>query len=164
MARSATAEETNLTITNDSQGTLNPRRQRFVEEYLIDANGTQAAIRAGYSPKTAHVQGSRLLTDVKVRTSIDEGLARLSERARVSAEWVTQKLLDLHEQAKAEGQLAVAVRALELLGRHLGMFIERREITAMGRVEVVMTRQETRVMDGRAVLVDGADGPKAIEG
>ena len=79
---------------------LAPRRQRFVEEYLVDANATQAAIRAGYSPKTAHVQGSRLLTDVKVRTSIDEGLARLSERARVSAEWVTQKLLDLHEQQR----------------------------------------------------------------
>ena len=45
---------------------LTPKQERFVEEYLIDLNATQAAIRAGYSAKTAEAQGSRLLSNVNV--------------------------------------------------------------------------------------------------
>ena len=52
---------------------LTPRQQRFVDEYLIDLNATQAAIRAGYSPKTAQSQSSRLLSNVMVRAAIIDG-------------------------------------------------------------------------------------------
>ena len=55
------------------------RRARFVQEYCIDLNATQAAIRAGYAPKAAKVQASRLLTNVTVRAEID---ARLAAKAR----------------------------------------------------------------------------------
>ncbi len=47
-----------------TKASLTPKQARFVEEYLIDLNATQAAIRAGYSAKTAEVQGSRLLGNV----------------------------------------------------------------------------------------------------
>ena len=50
---------------------LTEKQQRFVEEYLVDLNATQAAIRAGYSVKTADVQGSRMLRNVKVHRYID---------------------------------------------------------------------------------------------
>ena len=50
---------------------MNARQQRFVTEYLVDLNATQAAIRAGYSRKTAQQQGSRLLTNVVVKRAID---------------------------------------------------------------------------------------------
>jgi phage terminase small subunit len=53
---------------------LTAKQARFVEEYLCDLNATQAAIRAGYSPKTATVQGSRLLTNAKVAAAIHGGL------------------------------------------------------------------------------------------
>ena len=49
---------------------ITPKQQRFVTEYLIDLNATQAAIRAGYSRKTAQQQGSRLLTNVVVKRAI----------------------------------------------------------------------------------------------
>ena len=49
---------------------LTPKQQRFVDEYLIDLNATQAAIRAGYSPKTAQEQSSRLLSNVMVQPGI----------------------------------------------------------------------------------------------
>lgn len=49
---------------------LTEKQQRFVEEYLIDLNATQAAIRAGYSAKTADQQGSRMLANVKVQQAI----------------------------------------------------------------------------------------------
>lgn len=49
---------------------LTEKQQRFVEEYLIDLNATQAAIRAGYSAKTADQQGSRMLANVKVNRQL----------------------------------------------------------------------------------------------
>ena len=52
------------------QPRITPKQQRFVTEYLIDLNATQAAIRAGYSRKTAQQQGSRLLTNVVVKRAI----------------------------------------------------------------------------------------------
>ena len=59
--------------------TLTPKQARFVEEYLIDLNGKQAAIRAGYSPGTAEVQASRLLRNAKVRFALEDAmLARSS--------------------------------------------------------------------------------------
>ena len=53
---------------------LRAKQARFVGEYLCDLNATQAAVRAGYSQKTAAVQGSRLLTNVKVAAAIHGGL------------------------------------------------------------------------------------------
>jgi phage terminase small subunit len=43
---------------------MTPRQQRFLDEYLVDLNATQAAIRAGYSTRTANEQGARLLANV----------------------------------------------------------------------------------------------------
>ena len=59
---------------------MNPKRQRFCEEYVIDSNGTQAATRAGYAPGSAKVTASRLLTDANVRERIDQLLAEHRER------------------------------------------------------------------------------------
>lgn len=60
---------------------LTDLQKQFVTEYLKDQNATQAAIRAGYSPKTAQEQSSRLLSKVMVRAQVDEGLARIREKA-----------------------------------------------------------------------------------
>ena len=56
---------------------LNEKQQRFADEYLIDLNATQAAIRSGYSAKTAYSQGQRLLKHVEIRAYID---ARMAEK------------------------------------------------------------------------------------
>ncbi|GAB6170072.1 terminase small subunit [Clostridium carnis] len=74
---------------------LTPKQERFVEEYLIDLNATQAAIRAGYSAKTANEQGSRLLTNVSIRTCIDEAMAERSKRTGVNADRVLIELARL---------------------------------------------------------------------
>jgi phage terminase small subunit len=71
---------------------LTPKQQRFVEEYLVDLNATQAAVRAGYSEKTANQQGSRLLANVGVAQAIQSKQAKRLERAGIDAEWVLQRL------------------------------------------------------------------------
>jgi phage terminase small subunit len=65
---------------------LGPRQESFVQEYLRDLNAKQAAIRAGYSPKTAEVQGSRLLSNAKVQRAIAMAKAERSKRTEVAAD------------------------------------------------------------------------------
>jgi len=72
--------------------TLTPRQQRFVEEYLVDLNATQAAVRAGYSSKGAEVRGCELLRNRKVAEGIRAAQAVRAERTRVTADRVLAEL------------------------------------------------------------------------
>jgi len=81
---------------------LTPLQQRFVDEYLIDLNATQAAIRAGYSEKGAEVQASRLLRIVKVKAAVDAGLAERKERTQVDSDEVVEFLRDTVRSDMAE--------------------------------------------------------------
>ncbi|MDW9880499.1 terminase small subunit [Sinorhizobium meliloti] len=80
---------------------LTPKQARFVEEYLIDLNATQAAIRAGYSDKTAQAIGTENLSKPLIKAAIDEALAKRSEETRIDANWVLQRLA-----AEAEADIA----------------------------------------------------------
>jgi phage terminase small subunit len=71
---------------------LTPKQERFVQEYLIDLNATQAATRAGYSAKTANEQGARLLAHVSVRSAIAEAQQERSKRTGITADRVLQEL------------------------------------------------------------------------
>lgn len=71
---------------------LNPKQRRFVEEYLVDLNATQAAIRAGYSKKTAQEQGSRLLSNVMVAEAIQVAQQARSRRTEITQDRVLNEL------------------------------------------------------------------------
>ena len=71
---------------------LTDKQYAFVAEYSTDKNATQAAIRAGYSPKTARSQGQRLLTKVDIKDLVDKKLAELEEKAGLTAERVMQEV------------------------------------------------------------------------
>ena len=156
---------------------LTPKQQIFVEEYLFDLNATRAAIRAGYSPRTAHVQGPRLLENVRVRAYIDKALAERSRRTGINTDLVllelarigranpvdvvnfdeaTIKDLNLKDDTAAIQSIKVKRiptengeivereirfhdknRALELLGKHLGMFTDRLNVNAEMAVKIV---------------------------
>src|SRR5579871_5053308 len=74
---------------------LTPKQARFVTEYLLDLNATQAAIRAGFSAKAAHVQGARMLRNAKVRAAIDRAQAERAGRVRIEADRVLQEIATL---------------------------------------------------------------------
>ena len=69
-----------------------PKQRRFVEEFLIDFNATQAAIRAGYSKKTARVIGPENLSKPAIADAVAEGVKKLSERAMVASDALTHEL------------------------------------------------------------------------
>ena len=104
---------------------LTPKQQRFVEEYLIDLNATQAAIRAGYSEKTARDIGCENLAKPNIAKAIAEAQEKLSNKAQVTVEMVVNGLLK-EAQDYAEGSTQSArVSAWAHLGKHLGMFTEK---------------------------------------
>jgi phage terminase small subunit len=78
---------------------LTPRQLRFVQEYLLDLNATKAAIRAGYSGRTANEQGSQLLGHPGIRAAIDAAKIERSERLQVDADWMLRRLV---EEAEAD--------------------------------------------------------------
>ena len=71
---------------------LTPRQQRFVEEYLLDLNGTKAAIRAGYSAHTANEQAARLLANVSVRSAIERGKSEVAVRTGASVDELVNRM------------------------------------------------------------------------
>ncbi len=111
---------------------LTPKQARFVEEYLVDLNATQAAIRAGYSPKTAYSQGERLLKNVEVHRAIQEAQEARSERTGITQDEVIQ---GLKKEAALEGDgssHSARVAAWAHLGKHLGIFTD--NLTLSGSV------------------------------
>lgn len=74
---------------------LTPQQQRFADEYVIDLNATHAAVRAGYSPKAAHVVGSFLTKKPLIKAEIDRLLAARRVRTEVTADRVVQELARL---------------------------------------------------------------------
>jgi len=76
---------------------LTPRQSRFVDEYLLEPNGRQAAIAAGYAAGSADVTASKLLRNPKVAQVIAERQARRSERTQVDADYVLHRLHDIDQ-------------------------------------------------------------------
>lgn len=126
---------------------LNPKQQRFVSEFVIDLNATRAATRAGYSPRTANEQGARLLAKASVAAAVKERQENINAALGVDAAYVIRGLKNNAERAaQAQPVLtkdgeptgeyrydgATVNRSLELLGKHLGMFVDRSEITGPG--------------------------------
>ena len=106
---------------------LTPKQQRFVEEYLIDLNATQSAIRAGYSEKTAQEIGSENLSKPMVAKAIAEAQEKLSNKAQVTVEMVVQGLLNEAKDLSDGSTQSARVAAWAHLGKHLGMFKDKLE-------------------------------------
>lgn len=156
---------------------MTQKQERFCEEYLIDLNATQAAIRAGYSANTANEQGARMLANVSIRARIDREMAERSRRTGVNADRVVRELAKIafvnannlidvdnatiREDAAEEDKACIAsvkvkhtsgdgydttereiklcdkLKALEQLGRHLGMFTEKVDVNGSCEVKII---------------------------
>lgn len=156
---------------------MTPKRERFIEEYLIDLNETQAAIRAGYSSKSAYSIGQHLLKNVEVKSRVDKAIADRSRRTGINQDRVLRELARLafvnlaavvdtdtatiKPDASPDDTAAISyvririipgaggngvereirfyekTKALELLGRHLGMFTDKLQIGAALPVQII---------------------------
>lgn len=101
---------------------LTDKQKRFCEEYLIDLNATQAALRAGYKAKTARSQGQRMLTKVDIQRHITDLMKERSDRTALTSDSVLQELSRIAMAQDVEITGKEKLKALELLGKHLGLF------------------------------------------
>jgi phage terminase small subunit len=134
-------------------GTMTPKQERFVAEYLIDLNATQAAIRAGYSEKTAKQMGTENLAKPVLAEAIQEALAERAERTEITQDYVLAVITDTIERCQQvapvkyqngdqvyvdtpDGEVVPAytfnanavLKGAELLGRHLAMFTDKQAV------------------------------------
>lgn len=127
---------------------MTPRQARFVEEYLVDLNASAAARRAGYSVRTAEWQGPQLLGKPHVAAAVAAKQAELSERTETTQGQVLADLKRLAAKAERAGEFSPSIRARELIGKHIGMFSDRVQLTGAGggpletvtRIEIVAVR------------------------
>ena len=97
---------------------MTPKQTLFVQEYLRDLNATRAARAAGFAHP--NVQGSQILGKPHIKKCLAEAILKRSERLQIDADWVVSQLEK--EATDQSNSSAVRVRALELLGKHLGIF------------------------------------------
>ena len=114
---------------------LTPKQQRFVTEYIIDLNATQAAIRAKYSTKTAGSMGQRLLKNVEIQKAVQEAMNKRAAATEITAERVLKEIASMALLPIDDPKVVVGIvkasdknKSLEMLGRHLGMFTDRLEV------------------------------------
>lgn len=143
---------------------LTPKQQAFVREYLVDLNATQAAIRAGFSVKTAKQQAYSLMNRAPVQAAITAAMTQRAKKTELDSDWVLDRLklisdrciqgepvLDSQGAQTGEWKFepAAATRATELIGKHIGMFREKVEVTGKdgGPLEVEVSDARQRLAE-----------------
>lgn len=108
-------------------GKLTAKQTRFVAEYLVTLNASEAARRAGYSPKTAFRSGQQNMQKCAVTTAIAVELAKRAKRTEIDQDYVLSRIsLTVAESMGEEHRNPqAALKGLELLGRHLAMFTDK---------------------------------------
>jgi len=130
---------------------LTDKQRAFCREYMIDLNATKAAVRAGYSKKGAEVTASKLLRVAKVQSVIEKLRHESEQRTQIKADDILRSIKSIADDAsqlvrRDDGTKSMlnpmaALRAYELLGKHLAMWTERREVNAdvkLSGIEVVI--------------------------
>lgn len=128
---------------------LTRKQDLFCQEYIVDYNGTKAAIRAGYEERSARSTASKLLAKSNIRSRVRELQAEQVERLAATQDFVVQQLIETYQKCCEPTEVMVwdpnereyvpkgtwefdskgATKALELLGKHLGMFKDNVAVT-----------------------------------
>lgn len=135
-------------------GKLTPKQKRFCDEYLVDLNATQAAIRAGYSKKSANEIGAQNLAKLNIRSYIDARMAEKESSLIASQEDVLKTLSNILSGEEVGTVLrgvgkgaqvidqappsnADKIRAAEILGKYYKLFTDRQEVEVKGAVQFI---------------------------
>jgi len=109
---------------------LTAKQEVFCREYLIDLNATQAAVRAGYSVKTAKETGYENLTKPHISSFIQQAMAERSESTGITADYVLNGIKELTDTLSAGEDPKAAYKGYELLGKHLALFSDKIDHTS----------------------------------
>ena len=108
---------------------LNPQQRRFCEEYITNYNAADAIVKAGYKCKYPNRQGYQMLRNPGIKACIDALTLQRADQSIVKPEYVVNKIVKTIEKAEKDNNHNAVLRGCELMARHLGMFIERTEVS-----------------------------------
>lgn len=153
--------------------TLSAKQEMFCREYLVDLNATQAAIRAGYSARTARTTAAKLMAKGNISARVKELKDQRAEELELDAYWVLKRLKDISDRSMQQEPVMMydhatqelvetgeyqfdsqgANRATELIGKHIGMFDPRMDLqkrilqAQIKKLENEIKREESGVSD-----------------
>jgi phage terminase small subunit len=113
---------------------MTPKQKQFCQEYMVDLNGSKAAVRAGYSSKSANRAASNLLSKIDIQTEIQTLREAQEKRTQVNADWVLKQLRELALNACD----SVKVSALDKIAKHLGMYDTPAPVHSESQPQVVL--------------------------
>jgi phage terminase small subunit len=145
------------------------RRELFCLEYIQDFNGTKAAIRAGYSPKTAGSIANEILKKPDILARVRELIQQRCDELCLDGNNVVLRLIDVYERCMSAQPVMVysfkekkmvetgeysfdskgALKAAELLGKHLGMFTDKLDVAMTVDVSEAISAARKRAQDAR---------------
>lgn len=131
-----------------------PMQLAFANEYIKDFNGSAAVLRCGSSTAYPNRMAFQWLANPGVRACIDYLMSERTKQMKIDQGYVIEKLVRTIDAAEKDKQHAAVIRATELLAKHLGMFIERSEITGKDGEEI----KYREVTNEAAAFVRSIDG------
>ena len=123
---------------------LTEKQRRFCEEFLKDLNATQAVVRAGYDTKYPNRIAFQLMENPAIRIAIDAIRSERNKSTDVTKDFVLQAIMKTIRQAEADGNHNAVLRGLEMLAKHLGMFIDRTEISGPDGKEIEIKQKKVK--------------------
>lgn len=140
--------------------TLSDRQVRFVAEYLVDANGTQAAIRAGYGAAGARVAAHRLLTNVAICSAIEARQRADGERLGIRRQDVLKSLLEAVYMAREQANPAAMVAGLREIGKLMGLYAPERLKVEVDAGQAAELRRLEAMSDGELAALMAQEAAK----
>ncbi|NRA79859.1 MAG: terminase small subunit [Pseudoalteromonas sp.] len=125
---------------------LTAKQEMFCKEYLIDLNATQAAIRAGYSEKTAKVIGYENLSKPYIAELIQVLMTKRSNKVEIDADWVLKGIKDLTDKLLGSEDPKAAYKGFELAGKHLKLFTDKVELGGKDGEPIAITVIERKII------------------
>lgn len=140
-------------------GKLTDKQEQFCQEYLIDLNATQAAIRAGYSEKTANEQGAQNLAKLSIQARIKELQDARQQRVQIDQDYVLKTIVETVERCKQAEPVMIkedgewvesgeykfdatnVLKGAELLGKHLAMWTDKTKIEGDLNINTTLTEK-----------------------
>lgn len=127
---------------------LTAKQDLFCREFIIDLNATQAAIRAGYSKKTAGSVGSENLQKPEIQSRINDLKAKREKKVGIDAQWVLERAVELHNICVKEKEYNAANKSLEIVGKHISVNAFDNKVTLAGDPsKPLITRVERVIVD-----------------
>ncbi len=136
---------------------MSAKQQRFVEEYLVDHNATQAAIRAGYSPKTAYSIGHENLKKPEIAAAIAAGEARLRRKTEVSISSQTEEMRENRDLALENKQAAAAQQCSMGIAKLHGLLVDRSEVKMTSDMTLEQVQARIKAIEAELAALDAEE-------